>query len=59
MMSLREARESFERAYITSVLQAHGWRMGDAARTLGIDRANLYRKTRQLGIVRRKASRAS
>jgi DNA-binding NtrC family response regulator len=26
--------------------------MSEAARTLGIERANLYRKTRQLGIVR-------
>ena len=27
--------------------------MSEAARTLGIERANLYRKTRQLGIMRR------
>jgi transcriptional regulator of acetoin/glycerol metabolism len=26
--------------------------MADAARALGIERANLYRKTRQLGITR-------
>jgi transcriptional regulator of acetoin/glycerol metabolism len=26
--------------------------MSEAARALGIERANLYRKTRQLGIVR-------
>jgi hypothetical protein len=26
--------------------------MSDAARALGIERANLYRKTRQLGIIR-------
>jgi transcriptional regulator of acetoin/glycerol metabolism len=32
------------------VLQAHDWRIPDAARTLGIERANLYRKARQLGI---------
>lgn len=57
--SLREARLSFEREYIAAVLQAHGWRMSDAARTLGIQRANLYRKTRQLGIVRAKPSRVS
>jgi two-component system, NtrC family, nitrogen regulation response regulator NtrX len=59
MISLREARQSFERAYITSVLEAYGWRMREAARALGIDRANLYRKTRQLGINRRKASRVT
>jgi DNA-binding NtrC family response regulator len=50
--SLREARRRFEREYIAAVLEQHGWRMSDAARALGIERANLYRKTRQLGIVR-------
>jgi transcriptional regulator of acetoin/glycerol metabolism len=34
------------------VLHRHGWRMGDAARALGIQRPNLYRKVRQLGIAR-------
>ncbi|PYR95046.1 MAG: hypothetical protein DMF84_03390 [Acidobacteria bacterium] len=52
-VSLREARRQFEREYIASVLERHRWRMSDAARTLGIERANLYRKTRQLGITRR------
>ena len=47
---LREARLRFERDYIAGVLQQHGWRMGDAARALGIQRPNLYRKARQLGI---------
>jgi len=48
--NLREARLRFERDYIASVLQHHEWRMADAARTLGIQRPNLYRKARQLGI---------
>lgn len=52
--SLREARQTFERDYIAGVLDAVGWRMTDAARILGIERANLYRKTRQLGIARLK-----
>jgi len=51
--SLREARRQFERQYIASVLERNDWRMSDAARALGIERANLYRKTRQLGIMRR------
>jgi transcriptional regulator of acetoin/glycerol metabolism len=34
------------------VLEHHRWSMSDAARTLGIERANLYRKARQLGITR-------
>lgn len=48
--NLREARLRFEREYIAAVLQHHGWRMADAAQTLGIQRPNLYRKARQLGI---------
>ena len=50
--SLRDARRRFERDYIAAVLERHHWRMSEAARTLGIERANLYRKTRQLGITR-------
>jgi len=50
--SLREARLRFERDYIAAVLEQHHWRMSDAARALGIERANLYRKARQLGISR-------
>jgi DNA-binding NtrC family response regulator len=48
--NLREARLRFERDYIAAVLQHHGWRMAAAAQTLGIQRPNLYRKARQLGI---------
>jgi len=48
--NLREARLRFERDYIAAVLQHHEWRMADAAETLGIQRPNLYRKARQLGI---------
>jgi len=48
--NLREARLRFERDYIAAVLQHHGWRMAEAAHTLGIQRPNLYRKARQLGI---------
>jgi DNA-binding NtrC family response regulator len=48
--NLREARLRFERDYISAVLQHHAWKMADAAQTLGIQRPNLYRKARQLGI---------
>ena len=57
--SLRDARQTFERQYIATVLEEYGWRMTEAARVLGIERANLYRKTRQLGITRLKPSKAS
>ena len=48
--SLRIARERFERDYVASVLQHHRGRMGPAARELGIERTNLYRKIKQLNI---------
>jgi DNA-binding NtrC family response regulator len=48
--TLREARLRFERDYIAAVLQYHGWKVAEAAQTLGIQRPNLYRKARQLGI---------
>ncbi len=55
--NLREAKRQFEREYITAVLRQHGWRMGEAARALGIQRTNLYRKARQLNIPRAKVTR--
>jgi DNA-binding NtrC family response regulator len=54
--NLREARIRFERDYIAAVLQHHEWRMAEAAQTLGIQRPNLYRKARQLGIPVARAS---
>ncbi len=48
--SLREARAQFERDYITAVLEQHHGRIPDAARTLGLQRTNLYRKMRLLKI---------
>lgn len=56
--SLRDARRAFERHYIVAVLEQHDWRVAEAARTLGLQRPNLYRKARQLQIeLRRQASR--
>lgn len=52
--TLREARRQFERDYISAVLRRFGGRMAPAARALGIQRTNLYRKARQLGIHKRK-----
>lgn len=56
--SLRDARRQFEREFIASVLRDHSWQMRDAARALGIERANLYRKARQLGIPLRRETGA-
>ena len=48
--SLRAARKQFERDYIALVLLASNGRVEDAAHVLGIQRTNLYRKARQLGL---------
>jgi two-component system nitrogen regulation response regulator NtrX len=48
--TLRDARQQFEREYIALVIRHHRGHIGDAARALGIQRTNLYRKARQLGI---------
>ena len=47
-----DARLRFERDYIASVVRQHHGRMGKAAAALGIQRTNLYRKLRQLSVVR-------
>jgi two-component system nitrogen regulation response regulator NtrX len=48
--TLRAARQQFERDYIALVIRHHHGHIGEAARALGIQRTNLYRKARQLGI---------
>jgi DNA-binding NtrC family response regulator len=48
--TLKAARDRFERDHIAAALQFHRGRMGSAARELGIERTNLYRKIKQLGI---------
>lgn len=50
--TLRQARARFERDYILSVLERHNGRISDAARALGIQRTNLYRKMRALRVDR-------
>jgi two-component system nitrogen regulation response regulator NtrX len=49
-MPLRQARARFERQYITHRLTANKGNLGQTARELGIERTNLYRKMKQLGI---------
>ena len=51
-VSLKEARARFERDCISAVLVRHQGRMGEAAKALGIQRTNLYRKVRQLKVAR-------
>lgn len=49
--TLRQARARFERDYIGAVLQHHHGRVAEAARVLGIQRTNLYRKMRRLHLM--------
>lgn len=55
--TLRQARACFERDYIATVLQHHHGRIAEAARVLGIQRTNLYRKMRRLNLTHGKAGR--
>jgi two-component system nitrogen regulation response regulator NtrX len=49
-MPLRQARSRFERQYILERLAANRGNLGVTARDLGIERTNLYRKMKQLGL---------
>jgi DNA-binding NtrC family response regulator len=55
--TLRDARTRFEREYISAVLAQHQGRISEAARALGIQRTNLYRKMRTLRVKRDTAVR--
>jgi len=48
--TLREARAQFEREWIAATLAMHHGSVGEAAKALGIQRTNLYRKVRQLKV---------
>jgi DNA-binding NtrC family response regulator len=51
-LTLKDARARFERDCIAAVLRRHHGRVGEAAKALGIQRTNLYRKVRQLNLPR-------
>jgi two-component system nitrogen regulation response regulator NtrX len=50
--SVREARESAEREHILRALEQSEWNISSAARTLGMERTNLHKRIRALGISR-------
>jgi len=52
-LPLRAARSRFERQYILERLSANRGNLGQTAKELGIERTNLYRKMKQLGIGQR------
>ena len=49
-MSLREARETFERQYLTSQLVRFGGNISRTAEFIGMERSALHRKLKGLGI---------
>jgi two-component system nitrogen regulation response regulator NtrX len=54
--TLRQARDRFERQYVAAVLKQHHGRISKAATALGIQRTNLYRKLRTLGVNRKRGT---
>jgi two-component system nitrogen regulation response regulator NtrX len=51
--NLREAREAAERDHIRRALDESGWNVSSAARALGMERTNLHKRMRALGLSRR------
>jgi two-component system nitrogen regulation response regulator NtrX len=52
--NLREAKESAEREHILKALDESKWNVSSAARVLGMERTNLHKRIRALGLVREK-----
>jgi len=51
-LPLRDLRDLVERQYIRSKLDENGWNISRTAQVLGIERTNLHKKMRALGISR-------
>ncbi len=51
--NLREARESAERDHILRALEESSWNVSGAARALGMERTNLHKRIRALGLNRK------
>ena len=52
--SVQEARESAEREHVLRALEEAGWNVSSAARALGMERTNLHKRIRTLGLTRGK-----
>jgi DNA-binding NtrC family response regulator len=51
-LPLREFRDHMEREYIRIKLEENGWNISRTATLLGIERTNLHKKMRALGLSR-------
>ncbi len=49
-LSMKEARQQFERAFLTRQLELVGGKISELSRRVGMERTNLYRKLQSLGI---------
>jgi two-component system nitrogen regulation response regulator NtrX len=47
---LQQAKDELERTYVETQLRLNGWNIAKTAEILGIERPNLHRKIKQLGI---------
>src|SRR6202162_946991 len=52
--NLKEARDSAEREHILRALEESSWNVSGAARALGMERTNLHKRIRALGLSREK-----
>ena len=50
--SLHAARDSAEREHVLRALEDNGWNVSAAARALGMERTNLHKRIKALGLKR-------
>lgn len=50
--SVQEAREAAERDHVLRALEESGWNVSSAARALGMERTNLHKRIKALGLAR-------
>jgi DNA-binding NtrC family response regulator len=51
-MTLKDMREAVERQYVLEILEANDWNISRSSQILGIERTNLHKKLKALGINR-------
>ena len=57
--TLREFKESAERAFLVDKLRENNWNISKTAEVIGTPRSNLYKKLEQYGSVRKRTGRQS
>lgn len=54
--SLRELKDNFEKEILLDALTKHDWKVSETAKTLGIERSNLFKKMKKYNIRNQKRS---